>query len=849
MTLQKKIAETIKAIKILKQQSGSILVISAIMLPVMLGCLGFAYDFGNLYMHKSRLQNIVDAAALAGGRAYLKSQEKSAGRDETDKVPGLNGNENEIAYHVGDSVESIEEKRGNTLHADADRAADDYILKNLVNLGTTVKSDIFSHYALRAEGMSSKVFYRVGIYENVPLHFLSLILNKRQQKVRAGTVVLVDEGKGIVKGNTLFDKLFTVKDELKLESGVPDIGIIVDKPDKTGIQPGNKTKGAKIQATFDGEIAFAVDKANWDPSKAGDYFYTKAEKDYQLRENISINEMNTDYSNPNMGGKAVRDNSISIESNVSGFLNKFKRPHNDLKRNTMRATLTEFKLGSMNNYKNLDNLVRKHYDTTDIDSGEITSYFHMENKEGYDYFVFCVPRYGTEEADSEESGTGTEGTATEIDYLGKAYVEFNKAEETYACLHTEGYNFTYKKIANNGTISYPNRDCYTYVLDNEGNKVFCYRNTDKNTKIKIDGKDKIAYFWFYTKKYLPDDVKPTNTKYQCNTWNPTNIEEIKEENSNRIKAIKYTYVDPDDGREKNFKIDVVKDSRFSRYRQINEPQIKNATVFHWEQEAVVSNGKSELKISVNDDTGDEYNPVYLILTGGKGGTRDENLQEEAEIPTQIKIIVSQSNKRPLIFCNLTKNEISEFTIANGKTFKGMIYSPFAKVVNQYSSGSGSRKFVGSIIAKELEIHDPYVSWSHKNFVEDDSDLNQISDLEAEKQEKRKQDAIDFAIAELGITEDDWKTPGWFGSRTPAEQDQIKQKWKQARQRLWETEGLDMPDWPWEDGGKGTDKDQHHYGISNNEIDNTGEKLRIINYRTEYTLEPYINPFNNLYLSE
>ena len=163
MTLQKKIAETIKAIKILKQQSGSILVISAIMLPVMLGCLGFAYDFGNLYMHKSRLQNIVDAAALAGGRAYLKSQEKSAGRDETDKVPGLNGNENEIAYHVGDSVESIEEKRGNTLHADADRAADDYILKNLVNLGTTVKSDIFSHYALRAEGMSSKVFYRVGI--------------------------------------------------------------------------------------------------------------------------------------------------------------------------------------------------------------------------------------------------------------------------------------------------------------------------------------------------------------------------------------------------------------------------------------------------------------------------------------------------------------------------------------------------------------------------------------------------------------------------------------------------------------------------------------------------------------
>ena len=52
----------------------------------------------------------------------------------------------------------------------------------------------------------------------------------------------------------------------------------------------------------------------------------------------------------------------------------------------------------------------------------------------------------------------------------------------------------------------------------------------------------------------------------------------------------------------------------------------------------------------------------------------------------------------------------------------------------------------------------------------------------------------------------------------------------------------MPDWPWTNGGA---TDTHHY--DNNE--DTGEKLRLINFRTEYTTEPYYNPFNNLKLSD
>ena len=59
----------------------------------------------------------------------------------------------------------------------------------------------------------------------------------------------------------------------------------------------------------------------------------------------------------------------------------------------------------------------------------------------------------------------------------------------------------------------------------------------------------------------------------------------------------------------------------------------------------------------------------------------------------------------------------------------------------------------------------------------------------------------------------------------------------------------MPDWPWKTGGKTTDTEQHHYGIDNNSIATTGEKLHIINFRTEYLIEPYVNPFNYYSLSD
>ena len=48
-----------------RNEKGAVIVFLAITLPLLLVLVGGAIDFGNAYIHKSRLQNTADAAALA----------------------------------------------------------------------------------------------------------------------------------------------------------------------------------------------------------------------------------------------------------------------------------------------------------------------------------------------------------------------------------------------------------------------------------------------------------------------------------------------------------------------------------------------------------------------------------------------------------------------------------------------------------------------------------------------------------------------------------------------------------------------------------------------------------------
>lgn len=868
-----------------KQQHGSIIIISALMLPLMLACLGFAYDFGNLYIHKTRLQNVADAAALAGGRAYLESQKNTdvRFRDKTDDMPdtedGLySGAWKQKTYQPGLGPDQIDSWEGR--HTSADRAADINICNNIVNLGTVVKTDEFSHYALKSEGRNYRVFYRIGLYEEVPLHFLSLVLNKKEQRVRAGAVVLIDDGNGFSIGKTLFDNLFTVKNGINLNSGV------AVTTSQTSATP--SAGGAQIQATFDGNIVIAnEDSANWKWATAnkGDYFYTEAEKDYNTgvvydsdgnivydndgnkvhnpAQEHSIFDMNT---TPNTGGRAVRDNSIGIDSSVSGFLNKLTEPHADLKKNCGVELLSNpIKISELDTYKSKDKYIREHYtiSKTENEVTYVTDYYHkvVTKLGGKDVikYVSCVPRgdrhkLSPGEASSEDDYELFPGDAYEFYDNPNLYDLYNNTKvyenDYYYHFYTEG-----KEFKNSFSNWYP--QCFTYVLDEDNNKIFCLRYYSDDKR-----------FDFYRKKLLSDS---TYQYWQLNKQDSYNEIEGNTTNINTYlidrkidwneKIITYRYHEWRDGTKiKSFSIPIIQkqDLSFSNGRRVNDNQINHSDIYHLEQDGFErgesATKKREFKIVIDDLPGEEYQPLYMIVTGNKG--------------RPIKINVTNSNVRPLIFCNLTTNEISEFTIDDGAVFKGAIYSPYAKVVNKVPEATGTtgRKFVGNIIAKELSIEDAGTTWTHQNFLENDGDVNTITDDEAKEQEKRKQRAIKFALKELGITADEWNDPNWF-NKHPERQEQIQNAWNAARQKLWsgvdssgeslndealtgvlsEGEsvkdyiGLDMPEWPWTTGGA---TDTHHY--DNNE--DTGEKLRLINFRTEYTTEPYYNPFNNLRLS-
>jgi len=50
----------------LRAEKGAIIILTALLLPLILATTGFAIDLGNVYIHHSQLQNMADAAALAG---------------------------------------------------------------------------------------------------------------------------------------------------------------------------------------------------------------------------------------------------------------------------------------------------------------------------------------------------------------------------------------------------------------------------------------------------------------------------------------------------------------------------------------------------------------------------------------------------------------------------------------------------------------------------------------------------------------------------------------------------------------------------------------------------------------
>lgn len=165
-----------KGMQALREERGAIFVLTALMLPVLLGCLGFAYDAGNLYMHKARLQNTADAAALAGGRAYVNALSEHASNGVVSSIP---------------DDEKAEAKR--TMKTNAEQ----YIRNNnplfAEKTGKEEKFWFGTKSTAVGANTNSTEYFRVNLTEPVHLYFLPVIGIQDSMDVKAyATTKLTD---------------------------------------------------------------------------------------------------------------------------------------------------------------------------------------------------------------------------------------------------------------------------------------------------------------------------------------------------------------------------------------------------------------------------------------------------------------------------------------------------------------------------------------------------------------------------------------------------------------------------------------------------------------------------------
>lgn len=147
------------------RQKGQILVFTAVLLPLLMAACGFTVDFGNMYMHKSRLQNAADAAAIAGGYAFR------------------------------DNKENIDE------HPKANNASKESVKSNLSNF------DSISRLCQARVDKDGVIYYRVELSESVPVYFLRLFGVGDSTTVSADSIAsIVNLGSG---KNNIFQNLFS----------------------------------------------------------------------------------------------------------------------------------------------------------------------------------------------------------------------------------------------------------------------------------------------------------------------------------------------------------------------------------------------------------------------------------------------------------------------------------------------------------------------------------------------------------------------------------------------------------------------------------------------------------------
>lgn len=220
--------------KSLKKQKGAITVLTALLFPLLLACTGMAVDIGRLYMEKSRLQNIADAAVLAG-LTELKENPETKNLIKIDSCKMVNNMPiGALTYNSSVNQNTSDDKPFLSI---ANEAADIYLKNNSGNLfkintthnqtGEEVVAALYriknSENSLLSEENKYTFYYEVIVRNDYPLFFAKIVYPHDTMRVRAGALAKFDEAITLLSLNgTYIDAFNKLKNKGKEKYAVYD---------------------------------------------------------------------------------------------------------------------------------------------------------------------------------------------------------------------------------------------------------------------------------------------------------------------------------------------------------------------------------------------------------------------------------------------------------------------------------------------------------------------------------------------------------------------------------------------------------------------------------------------------
>lgn len=858
----------VESLQALRKERGAVFVLTALLLPVLFGFLGVGYDVGNLYMHRARLQNVADAAALAGGRAFMESQKKPSNKDAVDVLIDENGpttpakGAKEVTYKLSDKENDRKKKHNNSKHKDADLAADDYIYKNLGNLGTNVKgviADKYSHYALDpsvgAVSPPSKTFYRIGLYEKVKLNFLPVLLGEsvREQIVRAGAIVLVspeettivhvggsDSDDSGVINPSIFDNLFTFSEWLFTRNLT--------------------TAEGKILSSFTGNSVY-THLNNTEDSPSLLYYKDNLQPSSYFHYESSVGGINDEFpythmyqeainSNVNSSGGTINDPTIDTFYDTKAYLEAFKKklngPHVDISDSAAEGTFV------ISGDKSIDvHCIPPRYKLNDTESFR---------KEGNTYYLL--------NEDATDATFQQGGKVYQI-----CYHKFDSSDNYVRCGKLEG---VYYMLTSNGNISI----CSMPVDNNDNNLESNY------WKINVNGQEGALFYENSEFLYgLPPNVwYPKNSISEISLSLPmpvngNNFNEISyygTGTSNVYHILKRWLTDPN---QIHTTVNIVindpipgdeNEPVYVLVEGINQVKILGTAVTTRRPVIIVflSEESTQIKYEFNGGfIGTIYAPISTFEhVKGMGTSFTGNIiARTINIQSTQEITWVQENHLEKYKYEYVEDEKGDYVLENGsyrKIVKGedVTGTRYSKVIvyeyipdneeGDYVWENGSYRKIEK--GEDVSGRQKYKKAPVYEYL--DKDIKDVSDKIAKKIEEANKNVdltedLKMEIYHgLGLEDDEIeamnKNPNWYNEQTFGRKKSLYQSWRS----LYDTYKSDSNKshlinllWPWNE----------HFGIEEGEDkeEKIEESLRLINFRTEYRdASGIINPFIYLTLN-